>query len=96
MSQIKIVNLQKSFGDFTAVKNSNLTINDKEFFVLLGPSGCGKTTLLRCICGLEKLDSGTIKLGGIDITDTRTEERGIGMIFQKPVLVQVQPLPFHN
>ena len=40
MSQIKIVNLQKSFGDFTAVKNSNLTINDKEFFFLLGPSGC--------------------------------------------------------
>ncbi len=53
MSQIKIVNLQKSFGDFTAVKNSNLTINDKEFFVLLGPSGCGKTTTLRMIAGLE-------------------------------------------
>ena len=51
MSQIKIVNLQKSFGDFTAVKNSNLVINDKEFFVLLGPSGCGKTTTLRMIAG---------------------------------------------
>ena len=52
MSQIKIVNLQKSFVDFTAVKNSNLKINDKEFFVLLGPSGCGKTTKLRMIAGL--------------------------------------------
>ena len=45
-------------GDFTAVKNSNLTINDKEFFVLLGPSGCGKTTTLRMIAGLELPTSG--------------------------------------
>ncbi|MDC0862119.1 ATP-binding cassette domain-containing protein, partial [Alphaproteobacteria bacterium] len=53
MATIKIENLQKSFADFTAVKNSNLTIHNKEFFVLLGPSGCGKTTTLRMIAGLE-------------------------------------------
>ena len=67
MSQIKIVNLQKSFGDFTAVKNSNLTINDKEFFVLLGPSGCGKTTTLRMIAGLELPTSGEIYLGDEEV-----------------------------
>ncbi|GIT57630.1 MAG: hypothetical protein Ct9H300mP18_10590 [Candidatus Neomarinimicrobiota bacterium] len=70
MSQIKIVNLQKSFGDFTAVKNSNLVINDKEFFVLLGPSGCGKTTTLRMIAGLELPTSGQIYL----------EEEEVGML----------------
>ena len=67
MSQIKIVNLQKSFGDFTAVKNSNLTINDKEFFVLLGPSGCGKTTLLRAISGFLDPSQGKVLIGGKDM-----------------------------
>ena len=47
MAEIEIKNLHKSFGDFVAVKNSNLVIENKEFFVLLGPSGCGKTTTLR-------------------------------------------------
>ena len=41
MAEIEIKNLHKSFGDFVAVKNSNLIIENKEFFVLLGPSGCG-------------------------------------------------------
>ena len=83
---LKLEQIHKSFGDVKVLKDINLEINEGEFVVFVGPSGCGKTTLLRCICGLENLDSGTIKLGGIDITDTRAEERGIGMIFQKPVL----------
>ena len=45
--------LHKSFGDFVAVKDSNFTVEDGEFFCLLGPSGCGKTTTLRMIAGLE-------------------------------------------
>ena len=82
MSQIKIVNLQKSFGDFTAVKNSNLTINDKEFFVLLGPSGCGKTTTLRMIAGLELPTSGEIFLGEEEVGMLRASERDIAFVFQ--------------
>ena len=82
MSQIKIVNLQKSFGDFTAVKNSNLTINDKEFFVLLGPSGCGKTTTLRMIAGLELPTSGEIYLGDEEVGMLRASERDIAFVFQ--------------
>ena len=77
--------LSKSF-EKNLFKDLNLNLKSGEIIAIVGPSGCGKTTLLRCICGLETLDSGTIKLGGIDITDTRAEERGIGMIFQKPVL----------
>ena len=82
MSQIKISNLQKSFGDFTAVKNSNLTINDKEFFVLLGPSGCGKTTTLRMIAGLELPTSGEIYLGEEEVGMLRASERDIAFVFQ--------------
>jgi multiple sugar transport system ATP-binding protein len=82
MSQIKIVNLQKSFGDFTAVRNSNLTIHDKEFFVLLGPSGCGKTTTLRMIAGLELPTSGEIYLGEEEVGMLRASERDIAFVFQ--------------
>ena len=46
MAQIRVQNLQKSFGDFAAVKGSSFTVRDGEFFCLLGPSGCGKTTTL--------------------------------------------------
>ena len=58
----------------------------REILAVLGPSGCGKSTLLRCICGLESLDSGTVRLNEIDITHLEAEKRGIGLIFQRPVL----------
>jgi multiple sugar transport system ATP-binding protein len=68
MAEIEIKNLHKSFGDFIAVKNSNLVIENKEFFVLLGPSGCGKTTTLRMIAGLELPTSGNIYLDKEDVS----------------------------
>ena len=86
MAEIEIKNLHKSFGDFIAVKNSNLVIENKEFFVLLGPSGCGKSTLLRLIAGLENPDSGTVSLFGSEISSPRRmlppEKRRFGMVFQ--------------
>jgi multiple sugar transport system ATP-binding protein len=82
MATIKIENLQKSFADFTAVKNSNLTINNKEFFVLLGPSGCGKTTTLRMIAGLELPTSGKIYLDQDEVSLLRASERDIAFVFQ--------------
>tara|TARA_Y100001936_G_C16034715_1_gene647824 strand:+ start:131 stop:1213 length:1083 start_codon:yes stop_codon:yes gene_type:complete len=82
MSKIEIVNLQKTFGDFTAVKNSDLVIHDKEFFVLLGPSGCGKTTTLRMIAGLELPTSGEIYLGDEEVGMLRASERDIAFVFQ--------------
>ena len=63
MSNIKIQNLTKRYGDMLALNNVSLTIESGEFLILLGPSGCGKTTLLRCIAGLETPDEGQIMIG---------------------------------
>ena len=82
MSEIRIQNLVKQFGDFTAVKNLDLTIADAEFLVLLGPSGCGKTTTLRSIAGLERQSSGDIFIGDRKVNDLPPGERDIAMVFQ--------------
>ncbi len=82
MAEIVLKNLVKKFGDFTAVKNLDLTIRDKEFLVLLGPSGCGKTTTLRSISGLEIPTEGQILLDGEDVTKKRASQRDIAFVFQ--------------
>ena len=52
MAEIRLESLHKHFGDFVAVRDTNLVVADQSFFVLLGPSGCGKTTTLRMVAGL--------------------------------------------
>ncbi|MEX1109592.1 MAG: ABC transporter ATP-binding protein [Dongiaceae bacterium] len=82
MAEIRVENLNKSFGDFVAVRDSSFTIRDGEFFVMLGPSGCGKTTTLRMIAGLELPTSGRILLDEEDVTFRRGSERDIAFVFQ--------------
>jgi multiple sugar transport system ATP-binding protein len=82
MAEIRVQNLNKAFAEFTAVKDSTFTVNDKEFFCLLGPSGCGKTTTLRMIAGLELPTSGKIFLGQEDVTFKRASARDIAFVFQ--------------
>ncbi|MDQ0473567.1 ABC transporter ATP-binding protein [Labrys wisconsinensis] len=82
MAQIRVENLEKSFGAFQAVKASSFTVEDGEFFCLLGPSGCGKTTTLRMIAGLELPTSGAIFLGGDEVAQKRASERDIAFVFQ--------------
>jgi len=82
MATIRLENLHKSFDDFVAVRNSNLTIESGSFFVLLGPSGCGKTTTLRMIAGLEMPSSGRILLDDEDVTFLRAAKRDIAFVFQ--------------
>lgn len=64
----------------------HLPVEAGEFIVLLGPSGCGKSTLLNSIAGLEDTDSGTIEIGGIDVTHHEPSKRGIAMVFQSYAL----------
>src|ERR1700730_10567781 len=82
MAQIRVKNLRKSFDQFTAVHDSNFTIENGTFFALLGPSGCGKTTTLRMIAGLELPTDGRILLDGEDVTFRRAAERDIAFVFQ--------------
>lgn len=82
MTGIAIREINKHFGDFQALSNINLDIDDGELVALLGPSGCGKTTLLRIIAGLENPDSGAILFGGQDTTHVHVRERHVGFVFQ--------------
>ena len=82
---LSCLNLSKKYGKIL-FNELNINLEKGEILAVIGPSGCGKTTLLRCICGLEELDSGKILLNSDDITKIPAEERGIGLLFQKPVL----------
>ncbi|MEM7505740.1 MAG: ABC transporter ATP-binding protein [Pseudomonadota bacterium] len=82
MAEIRIQNLRKEFGDFTAVQSSSFKIEDGEFFMLLGPSGCGKTTTLRMIAGLELPSSGEIYIDGEEVASKPARERDIAFVFQ--------------
>ena len=86
MSFLKLENIGKRYGVFTAVDSLNLTIEQGEFISLLGPSGCGKTTTLQMIAGLTDPSSGQIVLDGRDITHTRPNHRGLGIVFQSYAL----------
>ncbi len=82
MAKVELKNLSILFGDFQAVDDVNLTINDGEFVVYLGPSGCGKTTTLRAIAGLQRTTSGDILFDGQRVNHQKPNERNIAMVFQ--------------
>ncbi len=82
MSSIGIQNVTKRFGDFTAVDNISIDIEEGEFVALLGPSGCGKTTTMNMIAGLEDVTEGAIKFDGQDLSQVRIQDRNIGFVFQ--------------
>lgn len=86
MVQIRLENLNKSFGDVDVIHDVSLTINDGEFCVFVGPSGCGKSTLLRLIAGLEDATSGKIVIGGDDVTRLEPYDRQLSMVFQSYAL----------
>jgi ABC-type Fe3+/spermidine/putrescine transport system ATPase subunit len=83
---LSIKQLNVSFDQHHLIRNLNLSLITDEIVAILGPSGCGKTTLLRTIAGLKVQDSGRISLRNEPIQDMLCEQRGIGMLFQRPVL----------
>ena len=83
---LRIENVTKSFGRFTAVDNVSLNVYRSELFCLLGGSGCGKTTLLRMLAGFETPSSGRIIIDDIDIAGIPPYERPVNMMFQSYAL----------
>ena len=79
---VELTDLCRVYGGVAALDGLTLHIEPGEFVALLGPSGCGKTTALRCLAGLEDPDSGTITVGGQDVTGIPTNKRDMGMVFQ--------------
>ncbi len=81
-NEVIIQHAVKRYGDFTALHDVSLTIEQGEFFTLLGPSGCGKTTLLRMIAGFNSIEGGDFYFGENRINDVPAHKRDIGMVFQ--------------
>jgi multiple sugar transport system ATP-binding protein len=82
MAEVRLVDIEKRYGAYLAVKKQNLTIAEGEFLVLLGPSGCGKTTTMRMIAGLEDITSGDLLIAGQRVNDKPPKDRDIAMVFQ--------------
>ena len=81
-SGVTLRGVTKSFATQTVVRSVDLDIEAGEFFTMLGPSGSGKTTLLRLIAGFERLDAGSISLGGVDVTQRPPYQRDVNTVFQ--------------
>ena len=92
MSRIELTNVTKRWGQFYAVDNLSMVIEDNAFVTLLGPSGCGKTTTLRMIAGLETPTSGRITIDGVPVFDSQrginvsANKRKVGFLFQNYAL----------
>ena len=87
MAEVVLKNVSKVYDKKNiAVKDVDITVDDKEFLVLVGPSGCGKSTTLRMIAGLEEITSGEIFIDGKVVNDVSPKERDIAMVFQNYAL----------
>jgi ABC-type sugar transport system ATPase subunit len=86
MAKVSHQNISKSFGNTPVLQDVSLEIEHGELVVLVGPSGCGKSTLLRVLCGLESIDSGTLRIGDDVVNAMPPAERGIAMVFQSYAL----------
>jgi multiple sugar transport system ATP-binding protein len=86
MAEVVLNKVDKAFGQVHVIKSVDLSIAEGDFCVFVGPSGCGKSTLLRLVAGLEDVTSGSVHIGGRDVTDLPPAQRGISMVFQSYAL----------
>lgn len=83
---VTIQHVNKRFGQKQVLQAIDLRIASGQCVALVGPSGSGKTTLLRLIAGLEKVSDGIIRFGEVDMTHVAPNQRGVTMLFQRPLL----------
>ena len=88
MAQVVFKDVTKTFlgGRVVALKSISLTVPHRKFVTVLGPSGCGKSTLLRVVAGLERPDSGEIRIGKEEVTSIPPGRRNVAMVFQNYAL----------
>jgi putative spermidine/putrescine transport system ATP-binding protein len=79
---LELRDLHRAFAGTVALDGIDIALLEGEFLSLLGPSGCGKTTALRLVAGFDRPDSGSIVVGGKDVTRTPPNRRDMGMVFQ--------------
>jgi multiple sugar transport system ATP-binding protein len=86
MAGIEVKDVTKAFGATRVLDGVSLSVGEGEFVSLVGPSGCGKTTLMRIIAGLETVGTGTVSIGGREVTGLRPADRDVAMVFQNYAL----------
>ncbi len=84
--KLTLTNFTKTFGDLTVIDRLNLTVNSGEMLALLGPSGCGKSTTLFTICGIHRMNGGTLHFGDADVSELPSQKRNVGVVFQNYAL----------
>ncbi len=83
---IEVSGVSRRFAEHLALNDVSLEVREGEFFSLLGPSGCGKTTLLRILAGLDLPDTGSVRIGGVDVRDVPAHRRPVNTVFQSYAL----------
>ena len=86
MARLDFTQVRKDFSEVQALRGLDLEVRDGELLVIVGPSGCGKTTALRVAAGLDQVTSGTVAIGGRDVTEVPAGKRNVSMVFQSYAL----------
>jgi inositol-phosphate transport system ATP-binding protein len=84
--QLRLKNFTKTFDGLTVIDDLNLTVESGEMMALLGPSGCGKSTTLFTICGIHRMNGGTLHFGDREVSDLPSQKRNVGVVFQNYAL----------